>query len=187
MAFTALYDASVLHPASIRDLLIRLGMTGLFRAKLTEQILDEMVTSITRRQPEIPVERLARTRNLMCEAIPDCLVSGHERLIDALELPDPDDRHVLAAAIRAGADVIVTFNLRDFPSEQLDRYSIEAQSPDVFVLYLVDLAPAAVAGVLREQAADLRNPPRTVGEVVERLSSNGLSRSMAALSQHLDT
>lgn len=117
---------------------------------------------------------------------PGCLVSGYEQLIDGLELPDPDDRHVLAAAIRVGADVIVTFNLRDFPNDQLDRYSIEAQSPDVFVLYLVDLAPAAVAGVLHEQAADLRNPPRTVREVVERLSSNGLSRSMAALREHLD-
>lgn len=186
MAFTALYDASVLHPASVRDLLIRLGMTGQFRATWTEQILDEMVTSVARRQPEIPIERLTRTRDLMCEAIPDCLVSGYENLIDGLQLPDLDDRHVLAAAIRAGADVIVTFNLRDFPSEQLDRYSIEAQSPDIFVLYLVDLAPAAVAGVLHEQAADLRNPPCTVGEVVERLSSNGLSRSMAALREHLD-
>lgn len=186
MAFTAVYDASVLHPASVRDLLVRLGMTGRFQARWTEEILDEMVASVARRQPEVPMERLTRTRELMCEAIPDCLVSGYEQLIDGLELPDPDDRHVLAAAIRASADVIVTFNLRDFPGEQLDRYSIDAQSPDVFVLHLVDLAPAAVAGVLHEQAADLRNPPRTVEELVERLASNGLSLSMAALRQHLE-
>jgi hypothetical protein len=89
VAFTALFDANVLYPAAQRDLLIRLAQVGLFRARWTEQILDEMERAIVRRQP-------ARTRRLMCDGVPDCLVTGYEHLIEALQLPDVDDRHVLA-------------------------------------------------------------------------------------------
>ena len=115
MSFTAVYDACVLYPPSVRDLLVRLAQTGLFAARWSDAILDEMVESILERQPEVDRSRLERTRQLMCEAVRDCLVTGYERLIDGLELPDPDDRHVLAAAIRANAQVIVTSNLSDFP------------------------------------------------------------------------
>lgn len=124
MAFTALYDADVLHPPGLRDLLVRLGQTGLFRARWSEQILDEMVASILRRRPDLDPERLARTRQLMCEAVADCLVTGYEPLINGLSLPDPDDRHVLAAAIRCSAQVIVTANLDDFPAAALERFNI---------------------------------------------------------------
>jgi len=153
VSFTAVYDACVLYPPSVRDLLVRLAQTGLFAARWSDAILDEMVESILERQPEVDRSRLERTRQLMCEAVPDCLVTGYEGLIESLELPDPDDRHVLAASIRASAQVIVTSNLSDFPSEHLDPYAIEAQSPDQFVLHLVDLAPATVAAVaaLRER------------------------------------
>ena len=81
----------------------------------------------------------------MCEAVADCLVTGHEPLIDGLALPDPDDRHVLAAAIRCHAQVIVTHNLRDFPASALAPFGLEAQPPDLFVGHLVDLAPGRVA------------------------------------------
>jgi len=181
MAFTATYDACVLHPAGLRDLLVRLGMTGLFRAVWSDQILDEMVGSIIRRRSDLTVEKLARTRELMCEAVPDCLVTGYESLIDGLELPDPDDRHVLAAAIRSGSQVIVTENLRDFPTEVLEPYGIEAQSPDIFLLHLIDLSATAVAAVIERQAADLTNPPMSVTEVLQRLESSRLPRSVAAL------
>jgi predicted nucleic acid-binding protein len=186
VGFTAVYDACVLHPPSVRDLLVRLGRTGLFAARWSETILDEMVESILRRRPDIEPARLARTRHLMCEAVPDCLVTGYERLIDGLELPDPDDRHVLAAAIRANAQVIVTSNLSDFPAVQLDPYSIEAQSPDQFVLHLVDLAAATVAAVIAQQADALRNPPQTLGDLLDRLARNGLPRAVAGLREHLN-
>ena len=88
MTFTAVYDACVLHPPSVRDLLVRLGQTGLFRARWSDAILDEMIDSILDRQPDLDRTRLDRTRHLMCEAVPDCLVTGYERLIDGLELPD---------------------------------------------------------------------------------------------------
>ena len=186
MAFTVLYDANVLHPPGMRDLLIRLGQTGLFRARWTEQILDEMIRSIRRRRPDLDEQRLARTRELMCEAVPNCLVAGYESLIDGLTLPDPDDRHVLAAAIRCSAQVIVTSNLSDFPASALERFNIEAQSPDQFVLDLVDLAPGRVASVVQEQSSALRNPEHTVEDLLDSLSDNGLPRAVAALRGTLD-
>jgi hypothetical protein len=88
---------------------------------------------------------------------------------------------VLAAAIRASAQVIVTANLDDFPSEKLQQYGVEAQHPDEFVLHLVDLAPGLVCNTLGEQAAALRNPPRTVDDVLDALRENGLVRSVARL------
>lgn len=185
MAFTALYDADVLHPPGLRDLLVRLGQTGLFRARWSEQILDEMVTSILRRRPDLDPDRLARTRQLMCEAVADCLVTGYEPLINGLTLPDSDDRHVLAAAIRCSAQVIVTANLDDFPAAALEPFNIEAQGPDQFVLDVVNLAPARVAAVIQQQSAALRSPPRTVDELLEDLS-NSLPRAAAALQSHFE-
>src|SRR6186713_1341338 len=152
MAFVVIYDACVLHPAPLRDLLIRLAQSGIVRARWSSQILDECFRSILEQRPDIRPEALARTRVLMTDAVPDCMVSGHEKMIDALELPDSDDRHVLAAAIRAGAQAIVTFNLKDFPELQLADSDVEAIHPDDFVLDLLDLRPAAVANAVREQA-----------------------------------
>ncbi len=103
-----IYDASVLHPSTLRDLLIRIAQYGLVQAKWTDAILDETFRSIARRLPELSHERLHRTRQLMCTAVRDCLVVGYEPLIEAVELPDSNDRHVLAAAIKARAQIIVT-------------------------------------------------------------------------------
>lgn len=187
MAFEVVYDACVLHPASGRDLLVRLGQTGLFRAHWTEDILDEMVRSILTRRPDLEPERLERTRQLMCEAVPDCLVSDYDELIEGLTLPDPNDRHVLAAAIKANAQVIVTENLKDFPADYLSRYGIEAQSPDTFVLHLVDLAASRVAAVVQQQAAELSKPARTTDELLSHLGHTGYPTAAAAIRTHLAT
>ena len=122
--FTVVHDASVLYPAPLRDLLIRLGRTGLFRARWTNAILDEVFRSILKDRPDLEPENLARTRQLMCDAVRDCLVTGFEPLIQALALPDADDRHVLAAAVRCGAQVIVTRNVKDCP----ERHSLLSRS-----------------------------------------------------------
>jgi hypothetical protein len=117
----------------------------------------------------------------MIEAVPDCLVTGYEPLIRNLDLPDPDDRHVLAAAIRGHAQVIVTANLKHFPPEALDPFDIEARGPDEFVRNLIDLDPAAVGRVIIDQAADLQAPARSVEEVVDALEEAGLRESAAEL------
>ena len=115
MTFTVVYDANVPYPNTLRDLLIRIAQSGTVQAKWTIAILDEMGGALRRTRPDIPEDKLERLRELMNRAVRDCLVAGYEPLIEGLKLPDPDDRHVLAAAIKAGAQVIVTRNLKDFP------------------------------------------------------------------------
>jgi predicted nucleic acid-binding protein len=143
MAFTVVYDACVLFPAPVRDLLIRVAHAGLVRARWSDAILDECFRSILASRPDLDATILDRTRRLMNAAVADGLVTGYEPLVGALELPDPDDRHVLAAAIRSAAQVIVTSNLRDFPNCKLAPYGVEARHPDEFVLGLIDLASTA--------------------------------------------
>lgn len=179
--FTVVYDACVLYPASMRDLLIRLGQTGLYRARWTQRIIDEALRSLANDRRDLDPARLARTGELINTSIPDCLVTGYEPFVDSLRLPDMDDRHVLAAAIRAGAQVIVTSNLKDFPREALDPFGIDVQAPDSFVLHLIDLDPDAVADVLVAQAADLKRPPMTVWALLDRLGTAGLPEAMKAV------
>jgi len=137
--YTALYDACVLYPAPLRDLLMQLALTDLFRAKWSNAIHDEWIRSLLKVRADLKREQLERTRELMDTGVRDALVSGFEKLIPSLELPDPDDRHVLAAAIRGRCDVIVTYNLSDFPAEKLAEYDIEAQHPDEFIGHLCNL------------------------------------------------
>jgi hypothetical protein len=106
--YTALLDANVLYPAPLRDLLLQLAITDLFRAKWTADIHREWIEALLRQEPHRDRTKLERTRALMDSHIRDCLVSGYESQIPTLELPDPDDRHVLAAAIVGRCDVIVT-------------------------------------------------------------------------------
>lgn len=181
MAFVVVYDACVLYPAPLRDLLIRIAQKGAVRVRWTDLILDECFRSILAQRPDLTPASLARTRELMVDAVADCMVTGHEPLVEALHLPDPEDRHVLAAAIRAGAQAIVTLNLRDFPAHSLGEYEVEAIHPDDFVLDLLDLSPAAVVGAVQEQARALKNPPRTLGDVLDTLRDNGLVQSVAKL------
>jgi predicted nucleic acid-binding protein len=183
---TAVYDANILYPAPLRDLFIRLVQAGLVRARWTETIHDEWIRNVLKDNPRLSAERLARTRTLMNEAVRECLVTGFEELIPSLSLPDPDDRHVLAAAIRAGAQVIVTKNLSDFPAEALARFDIQAQHPDDFLISLLDLAPGTVCAVVKRQRDNLRNPPRTAEELLSTLESQGLPQAVARLRQSIE-
>jgi predicted nucleic acid-binding protein len=181
MAFIVVYDACVLYPAPLRDLLVRLASKGVVRARWSETILDECFRNILEQRPDLKPEALTRTRQLMTTAVADSIVTGFEELVDGLSLPDPDDRHVLAVAIRAGAQTIVTFNLKDFPDAKLAPYDIEAQHPDEFVLDTIDLAPGTVTQVISEQAAALKNPPLSIGDLLDTLREQGLVRSVAKL------
>jgi predicted nucleic acid-binding protein len=184
MAFVVVYDACVLHDSLLRDLLIRLARKRRLnlQARWSEAILDEMVRSILARRPNFEPSRLARTRQLMCEAIPDCLVTGFEPLIEGLSLPDPGDLHVLAAGIKAGAQVIVTYNDRHFPDTDLRHFDIEAQHPDEFLVSLLDLDPSTVREAFTELVASLSRPPSTKIEVVAALRRRGLIRAAQRLS-----
>lgn len=181
MAFTVVYDACVLYPAPLRDLLLRAAMTSVVRARWSEAILDECFCSILEQRPDLSESALQRTRELMTRAIPDCVVEDYQDLMDGLALPDPDDRHVLAAAIRAGAQAIVTFNLKDFPAPALSKYGIEALHPDDFLLDLIDLAPGALCAAIVQQASALRRPSMTTGQLLDTLHTLGLVESVARL------
>jgi hypothetical protein len=181
MAFTVVYDACVLYPAPLRDLLLRAALTNVVRARWSDAILDECFRSILEQRPDLNESALHRTRELMTRAIPDCLIDDYQDLIDGLALPDPDDRHVLAAAIRTGAQAIVTFNLKDFPASALSKYGIEALHPDDFLLDLIDLAPGALCTAVVKQASALRRPSMTTGQLLDTLRALGLVESVARL------
>ncbi|HCF9255145.1 TPA: PIN domain-containing protein [Pseudomonas aeruginosa] len=174
--FTAVYDANVLYPAPLRDLLMHLALTGVYRACWTAQIHDEWKRNLLINLQDLIQAQLDRTSAAMDRAIPDALVTGYEPLCAGLTLSDPDDRHVLAAAIKCSASVIVTFNLKDFPPDVLRPFEIEAVHPDDFIADLFDLDQAAVLEAVQAQRASLKNPPHTARELLDRLLVQGLTQ-----------
>lgn len=179
--FTAVFDACVLYPAPLRDFLMWLALSGRFRARWTDLIHDEWVRNLLKNRPELDPANLQRTVDCMNAAVPDALVTEHEALIEGLTLPDPDDRHVLAAAIRCGASVIVTFNERDFPEDRLAPFGIEVQHPDEFIDNLFDLDQAAVVAAAQKQRHTLKNPPIDADRYLEILQRQGLIRTVKNL------
>ncbi len=141
-----------------------------------------------RMDQESPFERrdltrdnLEKTRDAMDSAFPDSNITNYEEIANNLSLPDDRDKHVLAAAIRANADVIVTFNLKHFPSEHLKLYDVEAQSPDEFITNLISLDEVKSLQALKNQVKSLRNPPRSMEDVLQVLENCGLRNSVSYL------
>lgn len=183
-SFTAVYDACVLYPAPLRDFLMWLALSGLYRARWTEEIHCEWKRNLLKNRPDLSIEQLDRTSQLMDLAIPDACVDSYEDLIVGLSLPDEDDHHVLAAAIRCGADVIVTFNLKDFPTRSLEPYGIEAQHPDEFVENLFHLDSSAVIAAAQRQRQQLKTPPMDADCFLALLQRQGLDQSVSSLSRY---
>jgi predicted nucleic acid-binding protein len=122
VAFVVVYDANVLYPALLRNILILVAQRGIVQAKWTSQILDKAFSNLQKNRTDLDTEKLDRTRALVERSIRDANVTDYEELIGLIKLPDPNDRHVLAAAIKSHAQVIVTFNQKDFPPEVLSKY-----------------------------------------------------------------
>jgi predicted nucleic acid-binding protein len=183
--FTAFYDANVLYPSDLRNLLMHLALTGLFRATWSADVHEEWIGALLKNRPDLSRAKLERTRALMDQHAEDALVTGYEDLIPGLQLPDPNDRHVLAAAIRGRADVIVTANLGDFPPKVLEPFGIEAQHPDEFVLHLLDLAPGDVVAAAQAHRESLKNPPKTVEEYLKTLEVQGLTQTVSVLREYM--
>jgi hypothetical protein len=179
--FTVVYDACVLYPAPLRDLLMHLALSDLYRARWSDMIHDEWMRSVLASRPDLSREQLDRTRQLMNAHVRDCLVQGFEFLIPSIELPDPADRHVVAAAIHSGASLIVTFNLKDFPPDVLGRYRLAAQHPDDFIVDLMELHPAGVLEAAARHRRSLKNPPKTAEEYLEILAAQGLTQTVALM------
>ena len=179
--FGAFYDANVLYPSGLRNFLMHLALTGIFRAYWSAEVHDEWIRNLLKNRPDLTPDKLDRTRQLMEKALPEAMVTGYEHLIDSIELPDRNDRHVLAAAIHCRASVIVTLNLGDFPAQALRKFSIGAQHPDDFILALLENSPDRVTDAARTHRMSLTNPAKTSDEYLAELEVQGLGKTVMAL------
>lgn len=179
--YTAVLDANVLYPALLRDVLLSLAHADLYSAKWSAHIRDEWTRALLKARPAMR-EQIQASVAAMEEAIPDCLVTGYEHLIEGLNLPDPDDRHVLAAAITGHADAIITWNHRDFPESVLSAFGIELQTPDEFVLNQIMLRAPVALTALKQMRMRWERPEVTAEALVDLLERRGLPQTAAHLS-----
>jgi predicted nucleic acid-binding protein len=179
--FTGFLDACVLYSGPLRDLLLELAVADLYRAKWSDAVLDEWINALLEDRPDLTRTRLERTRTLMNLYVRDALVKDYQNLIDVVDLPDKNDRHVLAAAIKGRADLIVTFNLKDFPTDKLTRWGIEAQHPDEFLVHQFHLCRPVFLQAVRTVRLRLKKPQKTVGEYLDILRAQGLLATVRAI------
>jgi predicted nucleic acid-binding protein len=184
--YTVVLDACVLYPAPLRDLLLSLAAAGVFHARWTQLIQDEWVRNLAVNRPDLNPEALRQTMLTMNEAIEDCLIENFEYMVGALTLPDPDDRHVLAAAIVGHADAVVTFNLRDFPEQQVSPHGIEILHPDDFLVAQYDLDPIRVLTSVKANRERLRKPRKTAQEMIATYEMQGLPQTCKILRDAVD-
>jgi len=175
-----LYDANLLYPFHLRNLLIQLGVHYVVSPRWTAAIHDEWIRNLvaTGRQTR---ERLLRTRDLMQLALPDADVRGYEHRINSLTLPDRDDRHILAAAIEAGAGTILTFNLKHFPENSLKPYGVVARHPDDFLCELYVADEELINAVVDAARRNLSKSEPSETEFVDALERQKLVKFAALL------
>lgn len=181
--YPVVLDACVLYPSLLRDLLMHLGLTGLYQPKWSALIENEWQRNVIKNRPDLNSDQIKKTGELMNRALPDAMVTGFEPLVASIDLPDVDDRHVVAAAICSHAEIVVTFNLKDFPQQYLDNFSIEALHPDDFITDLFDLNQALVLAAVNKQRHNMRKPPKSVDEYLDALLRQGLPQTVKELSK----
>ncbi|HXT80018.1 MAG TPA: PIN domain-containing protein [Acetobacteraceae bacterium] len=178
-----LYDANLLYPFHLRNLFVQLGVHRVVTPRWTDAIHDEWIRSLV--ESGIATrERLLRTRDIMKRALPDADVRGYEHRIAGLTLPDPGDRHVLAAAIESGAGTILTFNRRDFPNKVLAPFGLTVQDPDAFICDLYAADPEAIVAVVDAARLNLSQTTPTPAEFLEALRRQRLTKLWPLLSRH---
>lgn len=160
---------------------MELAAARLFRAKWTDAVHEEWIRSLLEKRTDLERSVLEHTRDLMNEAVPDATVEGYEDLIEVVTLPDKDDRHVLAAAIRGRCAAIITFNLKDFPATELAKYDIEAQHPDEFINHQFGLDRPAVVIAAQRCRGRLKNPPISPDRYLELLAAQSLPKTASEL------
>lgn len=179
--FTAFLDACVLVPIAPCDTLLRLADAGAFRPLWSARVVDEALRALTRIHPEVDRSRFLSRFRSMDEAFEDARVDGWEPLEQTIDLPDPDDRHVVAAALRGRADAIVTENIKDFPDAVLKPLGLETIRLDAFLLDQYDLNPSATRRIVAEQAAAMTHPQVEVDVLLARLARGGAPGFASAL------
>lgn len=170
MAFSVVLDTCVLYPAHLRDTLLRLAERGLYRPLWSADILEELRRNLAKLGIGLAV--VNGLLDQMAAAFPDAEVTGYKALVDVMTC-DRKDRHVLAAAVRADAAAIVTFNIKDFPPDSVEPFELDVIHPDAFLLDELDLAPGAVLDELAQQAAANRRAPKTIPQLLDALERAG--------------
>ncbi|MEC5212369.1 putative nucleic acid-binding protein [Polaromonas sp. CG_9.5] len=183
--FTAILDANVLYPQLIRDTLLSLAVGSLYHARWSRTIHDEWTSNLAKDRPELAA-RLPAVVELMNASVPDCLVIHYEKLIPSIELPDLDDRHVVAAAIVGHADAIVTFNTKDFPPTVLQPYGIEVQHPDEFLMNQLQLQKIPALSAIKKMRARWTNPERPALALIAAFEKRGLPLRADLLREAVD-
>lgn len=182
MSFPVFLDTCVLYPATLTDTLLRIAEQGVIRPYWSRDVLQELHRNLAQRIGE---DRAVRRIQAMETAFNEAAVSGYEDLIDSMTC-DPKDRHVLAAAVASGSQVIVTFNLKDFPVEALSGHDIDAVNPDDFLLDQLDLYPGAVMAALAAQISATTRPHLTPLMLLDALGRCGVPRFVAELRRKTD-
>ena len=170
----AVYDACVLYPFHLRNVLIQCAFDGIVEARWTDDIHNEWIRNLAANTPALPIDRLIATRDRMTSVLPEANVSDYRPLIPDLKLPDPDDRHVLAAAIVGKASVIITWNLKDFPARDLLPYGVTSQSPDDFLIGLYAVFPDVLISSVKRARHNLRKTAPSVEAFIDALRQSGL-------------
>jgi hypothetical protein len=180
-----IFDACVLYPFHLRNIVVQIAVDHLVDARWTDEIHDEWIRSLIADVPGIPIERLQITRKLMNDALPGATVTGYQAHLEAITLPDPDDRHVVDAAITTGASVILTWNLRDFPTKELKKHCLVRQTPDVFLTDLYDKAPDLTLASLANARRNLGKTRISASDFIDILKNQKLRQLAANLKKHL--
>lgn len=183
--FTTVLDANVLFPFLKRDVLLSCAEQGMFRPRWTVKINEEWSSKAVL-GGLITQAQAGHTLNCMRKAFPEAEITGYEHLIDALTLPDPDDRHVLAAAIRIKADMIVTDNVKDFPPDVLAEFEIETSTADVFLANTVDLYKADAVKAISTARKRCKNPPYNKSEYMRLMLARGLVETVAEIKPYFE-
>lgn len=181
--YTCVLDTNVIYPIEIRDLLFWFAHYDLFTPKWSQNIFSEWERVMLRK--DVSQAEATKRINKSNEAFPDALVINYESLIDGLSLPDPDDCHVLAAAIKTNANIIVTNNLKDFPNDYLKTFGLTAKSADDFLTDIIDLNPDTAIKAFKELVLYRRNPDLDEFEVLDIMRRQGLKNAADYLHSQL--
>ncbi len=181
---TAILDTNIPYSAGTRDILLQLALYELYEPKWSADIRQELMNTYRTKRPDLDIEKLEHLWSEMNYYFPNALITDYEHLIDDADLPDPDDRHVLAAARHSHCDTIITQNLRDFPVEILKPFGIEVYHPDDFLVVFLETYPDGFLSAIRAIRARLKNPPYTLDEYLANLSQLNLDKTVTELRQY---
>lgn len=166
---SALLDACVLYPAPVRDFLLSVAAEYVFMPKWSREIQDEWVRNLLLNRPDLNKEQLSLTVTAMNIAFPEASVENYGSYINSVVIPDPKDRHVIAAAIKSNSSVIVTFNLKHFPNSLCRKHHLIAIGPDQFLIECLKSYPNQVIRAFEKMVKRLKNPPKTYSQVLNAL------------------